>query len=86
MRIRSHLPRPAPLENNKRYGEKPRTSIFSRFVLLCYVLYTMGGQLSMLGWCMCVGGCSYASVRDTYILLYGFILGAIISSYDSKPS
>ena len=26
-----------------------------------------------------VGGCSYASViRDTYILLYGFILGVII--------
>ena len=33
----------------------------------------------MLGWCVCVcEGCSYASVRDTYILLYGFILGAII--------
>ena len=32
----------------------------------------------MLGWCGCVWVALMLVLRDTYILLYGFILGAII--------
>ena len=38
-----------------------------------------GRSVINVGMVYVCGGCSYASViRDTYILLYGFILGAII--------
>ena len=45
--------------------------------MLCSLYY--GRSVINVGMVYVCEGCSYASVRDTYILLYGFILGAIIA-------
>ena len=99
MRIRSHLPRP-PLARaglkpvpGELEIERPEHQYFlgSYFYAMFFIQWEVSYQCwDGVGVCVRVAlmlvyvlhTCTYI----IYILLYGFILGAIISSYDGKPS